>query len=1404
LGDFVALFGILFAIALAVVAFVLPIVALLISRRSSQRVEEMTTRLETLQRELAHLWRQTQTADRAAEPSTLVSAPARAVAETASASEIRPAKTAPPSPAPLGRASKIDLPPTAEKTGTFQATSEISPRDVRIGHTELLTAATPVPSDAGDVAAAAAPPETSRGSGASSGPPSVPGGSGFALPSAPSGSSSTLEEKIALVWFTRIGAIALLFGVAYFYKYAVDNQWVGPLGRIVLGTIVGLALLGFAEYTKTRTKAIYVQVVIGVGLALMYVSAYASYGFYHLFPIPAAFAAVAVITLLGGALAIYHKAEAILILSFVAGFLSPILLSTGEDRPGALFTYLFILTALGFATALQMGFRYALWLGVAGVVFLFAGWYERFFDIHPVPKHPMVDVPLDKLEGAYLPLAKRIVPLASVLAFLAEWLLVYAGAKRKREVFFPLAFLVSALVLGHVGFALLLHDHAVLLGVVLTALALASTALLGREGRRELLSIPLAASFVVLMATVRGAEQHAALAMVAVMALWGLIYAVGFLRGQAATAGSPRRLSLILTGSVGVVFAIAAAVLLLDAHYLEFGLVLVVLSIAYGGLSIALGVFPIAAIAAAISFFGLLVANPWQTGSDHGFILVAAAWAAVYLAAGVYELFGRRQTATAERLITISGAGLGFVLLAQSQTGPGEWLLRAVILGVPGLIDAGIGWRLMRRGEHKPASVMLGQALALFAAAVACIFSGATITVVWAAMAAVVAVLASQSEDQFWLAGACGLFAAVLVRLIGWDIEQPYHLQRQFFATLGAQGELLPKFLLNPRSYALAGSAAAFFVAARSTSRKSNPLFRNCAVGYTTFGHVALLALILFEVHRLILQTPVPPASVSTPEFAADFAAFRAAFLATISSQQDRLVMSTTIVFASYASLLIAIGFGARERLHRYLGLGLFSIALLKLVLWDVWSLPRIYKTMVLIGTGALLLGASYMYARFGRRLVALLRDGTTEKAVTILIFVAAALGSLPARAFDTSKLAEMRLIGEVNTPGYYRIEIEPEIYRHSRAQGPLEDLRVVGPAESEVPYIIRDVPIQKPETVFPGTIVDPVTLADGSARAVIDLGRSGLKHNQMRLTIEGEDFLRQARIEVSDDEAHFAVLSEGQRLYRITRPDNLIERTTLTYPVSDSRYLRVSILSGSDDKPLRIARAAAVHFEETASRALMGAIAASIERLPPEPDAHATEFIVDLRSPGVPIRGLVLDVATQVFERPAHVSASTNRTYWAPAGGGVIYRADGAASRPAPQNLRLEIGGSRKRYLRLTVHDGSNPPLDIKSAVAEYRVQELVFRVETAGTYAVYLGAELSAPSYDLASVLSRAGEVPIQTAELGAWAENPRFGQPPRAQGALPFTERYKIPASVGLAILLAALAAWTFRLLKRAKID
>lgn len=244
--------------------------------------------------------------------------------------------------------------------------------------------------------------------------------------------AASLEEQIALVWFTRIGAAALLLGVAWFFKYAVDNNWIGPLGRVALGALAGAGVLVATELLRPRTRTVYIQVLAGVGLALLYVSAYAAFAFYHLFPASAAFAAVAVVTLLGGALAVHHRGEAILMLALIAGLLSPVLLSTGEDRPAALFGYLFVLTAFVFWAALRMSFRWATWLAVVGPPILFAGWYGKFFDAAPPPAQPSVDVAPETLAGAYYHLAHRAAPLVAVAAFFAEWVAVGSRSTRWR------------------------------------------------------------------------------------------------------------------------------------------------------------------------------------------------------------------------------------------------------------------------------------------------------------------------------------------------------------------------------------------------------------------------------------------------------------------------------------------------------------------------------------------------------------------------------------------------------------------------------------------------------------------------------------------------------------------------------------------------------------------------------------------------------------------------------------------------------------------------------------------------------------------------------------------------------------------------------------------------------------
>ena len=44
-------------------------------------------------------------------------------------------------------------------------------------------------------------------------------------------------------WLSRVGALAVTIGIGFFLKYAFDNGWIQPAGRIALGVVVGLALL---------------------------------------------------------------------------------------------------------------------------------------------------------------------------------------------------------------------------------------------------------------------------------------------------------------------------------------------------------------------------------------------------------------------------------------------------------------------------------------------------------------------------------------------------------------------------------------------------------------------------------------------------------------------------------------------------------------------------------------------------------------------------------------------------------------------------------------------------------------------------------------------------------------------------------------------------------------------------------------------------------------------------------------------------------------------------------------------------------------------------------------------------------------------------------------------------------
>lgn len=187
------------------------------------------------------------------------------------------------------------------------------------------------------------------------------------------------EETVGKRWMTWAGALALFISAGFFLKYAFDNQWLGPTGRVVLGIVAGLAMAAAGDYCVRRDMRALGQGLIGGASAILYISLFAAFAFYRLIPQAAAFAAMVAVTAAGMSLAVLHNAAALAFLAVLGGFLTPLMLSTGLDPRDALFSYLVLLDLGVLGVAVFKRWRSLDILAFAGTWALFSGWYFTFY-----------------------------------------------------------------------------------------------------------------------------------------------------------------------------------------------------------------------------------------------------------------------------------------------------------------------------------------------------------------------------------------------------------------------------------------------------------------------------------------------------------------------------------------------------------------------------------------------------------------------------------------------------------------------------------------------------------------------------------------------------------------------------------------------------------------------------------------------------------------------------------------------------------------------------------------------------------------------------------------------------------------------------------------------------------------
>ncbi|KAF0215516.1 MAG: hypothetical protein FD174_4110 [Geobacteraceae bacterium] len=191
---------------------------------------------------------------------------------------------------------------------------------------------------------------------------------------------SSLENAIGTRWIGRIGVLAILFGVAFFLKYSFDNKLIGETGRVMLGIFWGAAFIGVGEYLqKKKNLGLYGQMLTGGGLAVLYLALYAAFALYHLIPAPLAATGMLAVTTTGMSLSIRYSTYSLAAIALLGGFLTPIMLSTGQNQPLTLFGYILL---LDIGTLLLLRFRQWPSLVAAslfGTVLLYFGWHSEFY-----------------------------------------------------------------------------------------------------------------------------------------------------------------------------------------------------------------------------------------------------------------------------------------------------------------------------------------------------------------------------------------------------------------------------------------------------------------------------------------------------------------------------------------------------------------------------------------------------------------------------------------------------------------------------------------------------------------------------------------------------------------------------------------------------------------------------------------------------------------------------------------------------------------------------------------------------------------------------------------------------------------------------------------------------------------
>ena len=442
--------------------------------------------------------------------------------------------------------------------------------------------------------------------------------------------------------------------------------------------------------------------------------------------------------------------------------------------------------------------------------------------------------------------------------------------------------------------------------------------------------------------------------------------------------------------------------------------------------------------------------------------------------------------------------------------------------------------------------------------------------------------------------------------------------------------------------------------------------------------------------------------------------------------------------------------------------------------------------------------------------------------AVGLAVFVLALTGSDACAEFKINEWEYYRPIetGDMQEARNYRILLDGAVYDAARVS--LADLRLITQERFESPYTIVMVRGTSEIRDMTSIILENSRTADNSNIVVLDLGEKVRPNNKIILEITERNFGKKVTVEASNDRAKWIVLTKDAYIYDFSFGGEQARRsgevkwnraisskymvdfsytsssrdTSISYPRSEFRYIKATLFGSKDEDPVTVTQAKITsHYLTPAEESAYTCV---VQDKKIDAQAKTSQAILDFGWKNLPIERVKIECDGANYYRTVYVQASNDLKDWASFGSGEVFDYNVENFKDAKKEIRFPE--TRSRYIKLTILNQDNVPINVVSATGYGLKRYLAFPFQKAGSLRLYYGnPRADSPEYDYARFAGKADFTAMPFVQIARQSRNAGYA-PEKIKR--PWTEEHPYflwIAVIGIVMILLFLVASMIKKIK-----